>query len=34
MDLIDISEQKNIQIKDWNNKLFPFNDLKKDPNPY
>ena len=32
--LMDIPEQKNIQIKDWNNKLFPFNDLKKDPNPY
>jgi len=34
MDLIDISEQKDIQIKASNKKLVPFNDLKKDPNPY
>ena len=33
-DLTDIPEQKNIQIKDWQNKLYPFNNLKKDPNPF
>lgn len=33
-DLTDIPEQKNIQIKDWKNKLYPFNNLKKDPNPF
>ncbi|WP_176713956.1 phosphoethanolamine transferase [Gilliamella sp. wkB72] len=32
--LIDIPEQKDIQIKDWKNKLYPFDNLKKDPNPY
>ncbi len=33
-DLTDIPEQKNIQIKDWQNKPYPFNNLKKDPNPF
>ena len=33
-DLTDIPEQKNIQIKDWKNKLYPFDNLKKDPNPF
>ena len=32
--LIDIPEQKDIQIKDWRNKLYPFDNLKKDPNPF
>ena len=33
-DLTDIPEQKNIQIKDWKNKLILFDNLKKDPNPF
>ncbi|OCG42342.1 phosphoethanolamine transferase [Gilliamella sp. Bif1-4] len=34
-ELTKIPEQKNIKVKDWkSNKLFPFDKLKKDPNPY
>ena len=32
--LTDIPEQKDIQIKDWKNKLISFDNLKKDPNPF
>jgi glucan phosphoethanolaminetransferase (alkaline phosphatase superfamily) len=34
-ELLEIPEQDNIKIKKWTtNKLFPFNKLKKDPNPF
>lgn len=34
-ELMDISEQNDIKIKDWqSNKLYQFDNLKKDPNPY
>jgi hypothetical protein len=34
-ELTDIPEQTQIQIKDWKtNKLFQFDQLKEDPNPF
>ncbi|OCG00895.1 phosphoethanolamine transferase [Gilliamella sp. wkB112] len=33
-ELNDITEQKDIKVKDWRNELFLFDKLKDDPNPF